>query len=185
MIYSKLFAKSSLLVLLWQLAGCAVPPIATPENNTPNSQVAEPQNPAVQLVCVTKVYLSEISRAHRLSGQTGGADFAIPVGECLNQQVKATFWEDSAVKASSRPQPAVNVGFAVGNGVRPAKRNGEVEVQVALQYQILRPTGQSYDNVAVGRATGKPEQAVKDALSQALYRFETALINAGICRVIQ
>lgn len=171
---------SELLVvgLLVLLAGCAAKPAV--------QSAPAVMEPAHQYMCVSKVYLSDISRAHTLSGNIGDDDFVVPIGERLAQQLAARFWVDSTLQASGRPQPTITAGFAPGTGVRPAKRGGDIDVQVVLQFQLLKPTGQSYYDMVGGRAVAdSADSAASQALGQALQRLESVLLTAGLCRSMQ
>lgn len=173
---------SGLLVtgLLVVLAGCAAKP------STESPPVAAMTEPERQYMCVSKIYLSDVSRAHTLSGRIDGDDFVVPIGEHLARQIAARFWVDSTRQASGRPQPTVTTGFAPGTGVRPAKRGGAADVQVVLQFQLLKPTGQSYYDMVGGKAVAATaDVAANQALEQALQRLESVLTTAGICRSMQ
>jgi hypothetical protein len=159
-------------------AGCAV------KQSQPDAQpavvaFAEPEH---QYICVSDIYFGETTRAHTLSD--GKTD--VPVGQWLAKLSAARFWTDSALKARGNPQPTVTAGFAPGTGVRPAKGLRDVEVQVILQFQIMRPTGNAYYDTVGGRASAETiEVASMQALNQALERMESVLANAGICRQVQ
>jgi hypothetical protein len=59
-------------------------------------------------------------------------------------------------------------------------------VRISLQFQIFKPTGQSYMDIAVGEASSAAENSdavvVNAALQQALGRLAGVLNSAGICR---
>lgn len=167
----RMHALSSLLLTLL-LAACAGP---RPDSDAVPRAV---DTPVQQFMCVSRVRLSEASQAHTIAV---GED-AAPIGEWLAQAVGERFWVDAMLRASGKPQPQIATGFATGTGVRPAGL-GQVEAQVVLQFQIMRPTGQSYDDIIGGRATARSvDEAARAALHQALGRLETALVNAGVCR---
>lgn len=166
--------------LLLFLAGCATKPAAPPASET---VLAEPQR---QYMCVSKIFISDASRAYSLSGQLDGDAFAVPVGQWMNDRIRKVFWQDSTVKAGGRPQPTLAVGFAQGTGARPALRGDNAEVQVVLQFQILWPTGQAYNDIVAGRAAAQDTgQAAGAALVDAVQELERILLNAGVCRQVQ
>ncbi len=166
-----------LVGLLLMAAGCAAPPAG--------QTAAGPAESQRQFMCVSKVYVSDVSQAHTLSGSLGGREFTVPVGEWLDSQLAARFWQDATVRASGRPQPTITAGFAPGTGVRPAGFN-DAEVQLVVQLQLLKPTGQDYYDLIGGRATANTAaEATNDALEQVLRQLEMLLVNAGLCRQVQ
>ena len=132
-------------------------------------------------MCVSRVHLSEATQAYQLSA---GNDVA-PLGSWLDEQIAQRFWVDAARKASGQPQPVVTTGFATGTGVRPAGI-GKVDAQVVLQFQLMKPTGQSYFDGVGGRATAHSvQQASREALDQALRGLEDVLTSTGFCRQME
>lgn len=162
------------------LAGCATTTDpAAGKATSPAGAVDITAEPARQYMCVSAVYVSEATRAQTV---TQGSTVA-PIGEWLARQLDARFWIDTALHSSGRPQPRISAGFAPGTGVRPAGGFGDdVEAQVVLQFQIMKPTGQAYFETVGGRAVADGvDHASAQALMQALDRLETMLVSAGLC----
>ena len=82
--------------------------------------------------------------------------------------------------------PVVTLGFDGATGVYTD--SSKYYAQISLQFQIFKPTGQSYMDLAVGQsaasASGQAasEAVVKTAMTQALHRLEGILVSADICR---
>lgn len=163
-------------VAMMLVAGCAGKPM---EVEPAAMTFPEPQR---QYICVSDIYFGDTARAHVLSDGTTD----VPVGDWLARLSGARFWTDSALKASGKPQPKVTAGFAQGTGVRAAEGFRDVEVQIVVQFQIMKPTGNAYYDLVGGRASGHSIGAASaQALGQALDRFESVLLSAGICRQVQ
>ena len=182
-----IFRFLSIGLLLALLAGCATKPKVvepTTAENPPveHSPVDVSRSSSHQYICVTKVYLSEFSRAQLLAGGEGKSQ-VVPVGEILAKKIADRFWVDSAVVASGRPQPTATTGFAQGTGWRQPKSGNRADVQVVLQIQLLKPTGQSYYDNVIGRAeAATPVDASTEAVEKALLQLADLLEGAGICR---
>jgi hypothetical protein len=168
----------SLVVVM--LVGCATATDPVTSKTASSTGVADiTAEPARQYMCVSAVYVSEATRAQTL---TQGSTVA-PIGEWLARQLDARFWMDAALRTTGRPQPRIAAGFAPGTGVRPAGGlGGNVEAQVVLQFQVMKPTGQAYYETVGGRSTADSvDQASARALMQALDGMETMLAAAGLC----
>jgi hypothetical protein len=79
----------------------------------------------------------------------------------------------------------VTLGFDGGTG---AYRDSTLYVRISLQFQVFKPNGQSYLDVAVGEASSSSESdavVVNAALQQALGRLAGVLRSAGICRAMR
>jgi hypothetical protein len=159
----------------------------TPAINDPGLSVEVDQ----QYMCISKVHLSDLTKGFLLPAAGGDSHGSIQAGQLLDKAVQATFWVDSTASASGRVMPAVVVGFDGATGVYTDTSNSNYYAQISLQFQIFRPTGQSYMDIAVGQAAAAADgqaasQAVIEAaMSQALHRLEGILVSAEICRRIQ
>lgn len=177
------FLPTGLLLIL--LAACAAKPTVVERPLVEHSPVDVSRSSDHQYMCVTKVYLSEFSRAQMLTGDVDKSQ-VVPVGEILAKKMAARFWVDSAVAASGRPQPTATTGFAQGTGWRQSKSGKHADVQVVLQIQLLKPTGQSYYDNVVGRAEADtPDEASAQAVEKVLLQLEELLEAAGICRRVE
>ncbi len=141
--------------------------------------------PDKQYICQSKIIFSDATREFSLRTQWHGHPHVLHIGEPLTVQLPKIFWTDSNALHSGKPTPLVAVGFAVNTGAH-TKDNGEEELHVGLQFQILQPTGQSYSDVVTGQSTRtETSAATTEALTQALLRLESILESAGICRKTQ
>ncbi|HSC75261.1 MAG TPA: hypothetical protein VLB90_03365 [Pseudomonadales bacterium] len=139
-----------------------------------------------QYMCVSKVYLSDLTKAFLLpaAGNNKGSD--IQAGKMLDKAVQEIFWTDSSAAMSGRALPVVTLGFDGATGVYTD--SGKYYAQISLQFQIFKPTGQSYMDLAVGQSAASTggqaasEKVVKAAMKQALHRLESILVSADICR---
>lgn len=170
---------SALLVLF--LASCAM---------QDKSRVVEgvPVVTDSQYMCVSKIYLSDMTKAFLLPVADGGNGGNVDAGKLLDKAVQGTFWTDASAAASGRPLPVVTLGFDGGTGVYTDPHNNKYFVQISLQFQIFKPTGQSYMDIAVGQSSApayghaESEAAIQAAMTQALHRLEGILVSAEICR---
>lgn len=143
-----------------------------------------------QYMCMSKIYLSDMTKGFLLpvdeSNQSSGD---IQAGKMLDKAVQETFWTDSAAALSGRALPVVTLGFDGGTGVQTSK--GKYFAQISLQFQIFKPTGQSYMDLAVGQSSAPASgqaastKAIDAAIKQALRRLENILVNAEVCRRVQ
>ncbi len=174
--------KSCLIFLMaLLLTACASKPAPTPQ--TVQAVLPEPDH---QYMCGARIHLSDATREFAVPANDKGDGTMIRLGELLNQQIQKTFWIDSVAASSGRPMPIVTVGFDGGTGVYRDERSGSNVAHVGLQFQIFRPTGQSYMDVTNGSSSLKAtDQAVAASLTQAVQRLESILNRAGICRQVQ
>ncbi|MCC7516552.1 MAG: hypothetical protein IT470_04340 [Pseudomonadales bacterium] len=139
-----------------------------------------------QYMCVSPVYLSDVTK--NFSMPLGDKQHTVALGSLLNQAVQKMFWKEAKAEAVGKAIPVVMVGFDGGTG---AYRDDTLYTRVSLQFQIFRPTGQSYMDVVVGEASSKTVSNASDAavvnaaLEQALGRLAGVLVSAGICRSLQ
>ena len=170
---------SALLVLF--LASCAM-------QEKPQVVEGLPVVTDNQYMCVSKIYLSDMTKAFLLPVADGGKGGNVDAGKLLDKAVQETFWTDASAAASGRPQPVVTLGFDGGTGVYTDPYNDKYFVQISLQFQIFKPTGQSYMDIAVGQSSAPAsghadsEAAIRMAMTQALHRLEGILVSAEICR---
>ena len=142
-----------------------------------------------QYICVSKIYLSEMTHAFSLPVDSRRKGDNIQAGKMLDKAVQQIFWTDSASALSGRALPTITLGFDGGTGVQT--ESGKYFAQISLQFQIFKPTGQSYMDLAVGQSSGPvsgraaSETVINAAMKQALHRLGGILVNAEICRVIQ
>lgn len=138
-------------------------------------------DPTQQYLCRASFVLGEPTRTFRLRTHYRGQDYLIPLGEALTHQVKMRFWTDAVAAQSGRPQPVVAVGFDARTATRAGDPNNDT-LRIALQFQIFRPTGQSYIDIQGGQSRQTaPEAAAAEALTQALDGVTDVLVTAGIC----
>lgn len=136
--------------------------------------------PDQQYRCAATLHVSDATAGYVLKGNVDGDPVSLRLGEPLAAQVKAIWWQDALVPA--RQRTAVNLGFGTGSSVRAARQGRGVEVRVNLQYQLFRPTGQSYSDLAIGTATAATlDEASALALQKAVRQLERVLHHAGIC----
>jgi hypothetical protein len=142
-----------------------------------------------QYMCVSKIYLSDLTKAFLLPVDSRHKGDNVQVGKMLDKAVQNIFWTDSSAALSGRVLPTITLGFDGGTGVY--NDSSKYRAQISLQFQIFKPTGQSYMDVVVGQSSGPAsgqsasEVAVNAAIIQALHRLGSTLVNAQICRVIQ
>lgn len=167
---------------------------AAPEKSAPERIEMVPGLPVVtdsQYMCVSKVYLSDVTKAFLLPVADGGDGGNVEAGKLLDKAVQGTFWTDASAKVSGRVPPVVTLGFDGATGVYTDPNSGKYFVQISLQFQIFKPTGQSYMDVAVGQSSAPAsghagsEAAIQAAMAQALHRLEGILVSAQICRPMQ
>jgi hypothetical protein len=144
-----------------------------------------------QYMCVSKIYLSDLTKAFLLPVDSRHKGDNIQVGKILDKAVQNMFWTDSSAALSGRALPAITLGFDGGTGVYNDSGSNKYLAQISLQFQVFKPTGQSYMDVVVGQSSGPAsgqaasEAAINAAIMQALHRLGSALVNAQICRVVQ
>ncbi len=142
-----------------------------------------------QYMCVSKIYLSDLTKAFLLPVDSRHKGDNVQAGKMLDKAVQNIFWTDSASALSGRALPTITLGFDGGTGVY--NDSSKYLAQISLQFQIFKPTGQSYIDLAVGQASGSvsgrvaSEATINAAILQALRRLGGTLVNAEICRVIQ
>lgn len=125
--------------------------------------------------------LGEPTRRFLLRTHYRGHDYQFQLGEPLTQQVKARFWSDAIAAQSGRPQPVVAIGFDARTATRAGDKRSDT-LHVGLQFQIFKPTGQSYLDILGGQSqAAQPEAAAAEALTRALDNLTSVLVNAGIC----
>jgi len=172
--------KALLALFVMGLAGCAATP-ETKERAAPEPMSLTLNEQDVQYMCASPVYLSDVTKSFVLP--LGSNDRTVAMGDLLNQAVQKMFWKET--KAGNAVAPVVTAGFDGGTG---AYRDSTLYVRISLQFQIFKPTGQSYMDVAVGESSSKtaPDSSdgavVNAALQQALGRLAGVLSSAGICR---
>ena len=176
--------KAALLVMgVILLAGCVAQ-----ENQQRSAQediVLLPSTDDRQYMCVSPVYLSDATKSFHLA--LGSQDNHVALGALLDQAVQKMFWKETKATATS-VAPVVTLGFDGGTG---AYRDSTLYVRISLQFQIFKPTGQSYLDVAVGESSSQSAEndsdaaVVNAALKQSLSRLAGVLISAGICRPMQ
>jgi hypothetical protein len=178
---------SALMALL--LASCASLKQADQQGTAEQKAMAvETDN---QYMCVSKVYLSDLTKAFLLPAAGNNKGLDIQAGKMLDKAVQETFWVDSSAAMSGRVSPVVTLGFDGGTGVYTDTSSNKYYAQISLQFQIFKPTGQSYMDIAVGQAAASAdgqaasEAVIKAAMTQALHRLEGILVSAEICRPMQ
>jgi hypothetical protein len=167
------------------LSACAQSPKTAPALTEVPVTVPTPER---QYMCVSKIYLSDITKAFIFPADDSGEGNVIAVGDLLDKRVKETFWIDTSPKADKRVAPNITLGFDRGTGVyRNPEGDGNL-VQLRLQYQIFKPTGQSFSSTSFGQYTAKTSdqaatiKALHNAMEQALDRLADGLIQTGICK---
>ena len=142
-----------------------------------------------QYMCVSKIYLSDLTKAFLLPVDSRHKGESVQAGKMLDKAVQNIFWTDSSATLSGRALPTITLGFDGGTGVY--NDSNKYLAQISLQFQIFKPTGQSYMDLAVGQSSGSAsgqaasEAAINAAITQALHRLGSTLVNAEICRVTQ
>lgn len=143
-----------------------------------------------QYMCVSKIYLSDLTKAFLLPVDSRHKGDNVQAGKILDKAVQNTFWTDSSAVFSGRALPAITLGFDGGTGVYNDSGSNKYLAQISLQFQIFKPTGQSYMNLVVGQSSGPAsgqaasEAAINAAIMQALHRLGGTLVNAQICRAM-
>lgn len=175
--------KVSLLLLSGLLVSCAAvektPPVA-------NDDLATGKR---QYMCLSGIHLSDMTKGFSLPVDERSQRGDIQAGKILDKAVQETFWKDSAAALSGRALPTVVLGFDGGTGVQTS--GGKYFAQISLQFQIFKPTGQSYMDIVVGQSSAPAsgpaasEKAIDAAIKQALSRLENILVNAEVCRRVQ
>jgi hypothetical protein len=174
----------SSLVFVLLLASCAMP-----EKSDDAAALAVTADR--QYMCVSKIHISDMTRAFSLPAAGASSNGNIQAGKVLDKIVQETFWTDSAAAVSGRALPVVTLGFDGATGVYTDTGNDKYYAQISLQFQIFKPTGQSYMDIAVGQASASAdgqadsEKVIKAAMTQALHRLEGILVSAEICRPMQ
>ena len=172
--------KTLLAMSLILLTGC-VAEVKPQERAAPENIVLALNAQDTQYMCTSPIYLSDVSKSFHLLLGRGGRSVAL--GALLDQAVKKMFWKETRATFSGAEAPVVMLGFDGGTG---AYRDSSLYVRISLQFQIFKPTGQSYMDIAVGEASSAAENSdavvVNDALQQALGRLAGVLNSAGICR---
>lgn len=171
--------RMTVLALCGSLLSCAV-------TETTQSDAALEKR---QYMCASTIHVSDMSRGFLLPVDEDRSRGDVQAGKILDRMVQQTFWKDSTAAASGRALPALTIGFDGGTGVRTG--NGKYVAQISLQFQVFKPTGQSYMDIVVGQSSvsgsgqAAGEKAVEAAMQQALHRLGNILANAEICRQIQ
>jgi hypothetical protein len=179
-----LIVRVALLVMTMSLVSCAA--IGGKERAAPEKITLSFDAQNKQYMCVSPVYLSEATKSFILS--LGDNNHTVALGTLLDQAVQKIFWKDANAAASGRANPIVMLGFDGGTG---AYRDSTLYVRISLQFQIFKPTGQSYIDLAVGESSSQTASdssdaaVVNDALQQSLGRLAGILTSAGICRAVQ
>ena len=164
---------------------------ATTDNQPAKSDPGLPVEVDQQYMCVSKIHLSDLTKGFLLPAAGGDSKGNIQAGQILDKAVQGTFWLDSAASKSGRALPVVVVGFDGATGVYTDTSSSKYYAQISLQFQIFKPTGQSYMDIAVGQASATAnghaasQEVVQAAMTQALHRLESILVSADICRRIQ
>lgn len=159
-----------------------------PQPNKTTAAVEVAPETQQQYMCVSKLYLSDATQAFVLPADDTGKGNAIAVGEMLQKSVQNMFWLDAAAANAGRPMPIVTVGFASGTGVYHDPATKKNITQIRLQFQIFKPTGQSYMDAVNGQSVARSngaadnEVAIRAAMTQALHRLQAILSQATICR---
>ena len=141
-----------------------------------------------QYMCVSKIYLSDMTKAFSLPAAGSNKTGDIQAGKILDKAVQNIFWTDSSSAMSGRALPVVSLGFDGATGVDT--NSSKYYAQISLQFQIFKPTGQSYMDVVVGQSSGPAsgqaasEATINAAIMQALHRLGGTLVNAQICRAM-
>jgi hypothetical protein len=140
--------------------------------------------PMTQYRCNAKILFSDATREFSTREVMHSNTYVLHLGEPLTQQLSATFWTDSLTLQAGRPAPTVTVGFGNGTGVQK-NQDGKERLQVSLQFQIFRPSGNSYLDIVAGQSTARdPAKAAAESITIALLRLQSVLNNAGICQPI-
>lgn len=175
--------KVFLVLFVTGLAGCVA--MTEPKERAAPETVSLALNQQdVQYMCASPIYLSDVTKSFSLP--LGSNDRTVAMGALLNQAVQKMFWKET--KAGNAVPPVVTLGFDGGTG---AYRDSTLYVRISLQFQIFKPTGQSYMDIAVGESSSKtaPDSSdgavVNAALQQALGRLAGVLKSAGICRAMR
>jgi hypothetical protein len=176
--------KTLLAIVVLLLAGCVAKDSqerAAPENIALSSNEQD-----AQYMCVSSIYLSDVTKSFSLS--LGSNDRSVALGALLDQAVKKVFWKETRPAVAGAVAPVVTLGFDGGTG---AYRDSSLYVRISLQFQVFKPTGQSYMDVAVGESSSQSADNSSDAavvnaaLQQSLRRLAGVLTSAGICRAMQ
>lgn len=144
--------------------------------------------PEHQYSCVAKIYLSELTKAYILPADDSGEGNVISAGDVLDKMVSDRFGVDANVRG--RVMPNVTLGFDRGTGVYKNPDEKGNLVQIRLQYQIFKPTGQSFSSSSFGQSPirntdqANTSKAITKAMAQALDRLGDGLIQTGICKNI-
>lgn len=159
------------------LAGCATE--APPPSNAPAQVLAQPTAiKAQEHSCHSLFLLSDLTRGQLLSGQDGGREFEIPVGEWLSEALNNSFWLDSQAQPDAARWA---LGFAPGTGIR--QHRGQYEVQLLLQIQYSRAQGHAgFAGVAGSARNSDPAAAVSEALAELLTALSAEMRSTGLCR---
>ena len=177
--------KTLLAMLLILLAGC-VAEVKPKERTAPENIALSLGAQDAQYMCVSPIYLSDVTKSFNLP--LGSNDRSVALGALLDQAVQKTFWKEARPAVAGAVAPVVTVGFDGGTG---AYRDSTLYVRTSLQFQIFKPTGQSYMDIAVGESSSDsaPDSSdgavVNAALQQALGRLAGVLKSAGICRAMR
>ncbi|HQQ62088.1 MAG TPA: hypothetical protein PLF22_00795 [Pseudomonadales bacterium] len=146
--------------------------------------------PIHQYSCISKIYLSEITKAFLIPADDSGEGNVIRVGEVLDKMVSDMFWLDTTNTGIKRVAPNVTLGFDRGTGVyRHPDGNGNL-VQIRLQYQIFKPTGQSFSSSSFGQFPARKANqdstvlALNQAMMQSLERLADGLVQTGVCKTM-
>lgn len=176
--------KTLLAISMMLLAGCATTESqerAAPEKIALSSSVQD-----AQYMCLSPIYLSDATKSFSLL--LGSNDRSVALGELLDQAVQKIFWKETRPAVAGAVAPVVTLGFDGGTG---AYRDSTLYVRISLQFQVFKPTGQSYMDVAVGESSSQSAENSSDAavvnaaLQQSLRRLAGVLTSAGICRSMQ
>ncbi|HRF87038.1 MAG: hypothetical protein IPN27_09780 [Cellvibrionales bacterium] len=174
--------KKLLAISLILLAGC-VAKEKPQQRAAPEKFVLTLNAQEMQHMCTSPIYLSDLTKSFSLP--LGGDDRSVALGELLDQAVQKVFWKETRPAVAGSVPPVVTLGFDGGTG---AYRDSTLYVRISLQFQVFKPNGQSYLDVAVGEASSSTESdavVVNAALQQALGRLAGVLRSAGICRAMR
>ncbi len=175
----------ALLCLLFSLGACVTSEEQKQKEKQHHSITPFLMEPLQQYVCSAKIYISDATKAFQLSGKAHGESYDIELGGALEPLVNAMFWIESSALTGDRPQVQVNLGFANGSFSRLVN-SGAMEVGVSLQFQIFKPTGQSYSDAVTGLSSVESvDRAAGDALEQALVSLGNNLVSTGVCHLAQ
>ena len=172
--------KTLLAMSLILLAGC-VAEVKPKERTAPENIALSLGAQDAQYMCVSPIYLSDVTKSFNLP--LGSDERTVALGALLDQAVQKKFWKETRPAFSGAEAPVVTLGFDGGTG---AYRDSTLYVRISLQFQIFKPTGQSYMDIVVGEASSSADNSdavvVNAALQQALGRLAGVLNSAGICR---